>query len=121
MTIECYLSNCEHHSCHTDPNDGPFCYQGECSKDSNWILRSGVERLLHENAMKVIFTKKDGTERTMICTTNPDLIPGDKAPRGATMKTNPEIKRVFDLEKNEWRSFRWDSMKKATINYHINQ
>ena len=30
MTIECHYSRCPHHGVHTDPDDGPFCYQREC-------------------------------------------------------------------------------------------
>lgn len=29
MTIECYFSQCPHHSCH-DSDDGPFCYEKDC-------------------------------------------------------------------------------------------
>lgn len=31
MTIECYKAHCRHHSAHSDPDDGPFCYEEECN------------------------------------------------------------------------------------------
>jgi hypothetical protein len=32
MTIECYDSKCVHHSCHYDPDGGPFCDMPACIK-----------------------------------------------------------------------------------------
>jgi hypothetical protein len=62
------------------------------------------------------FTKKDGTNRVMKCTLNSDTIPVELHPKneGVTSKSE-EAQRVFDVEKNEWRSFRWDSLN----NYYI--
>jgi hypothetical protein len=61
----------------------------------------------------VKFTKKDGTERTMYCTLNSDKITelGGYQQRSEYHKLpNIESQAVFDLEKNEWRAFRWDSI-----------
>lgn len=61
---------------------------------------------LAEGVVKVKFTKVDGTERTMLCTTNESLVPADKLPKG--IKTSPAkdtVARVFDTEIQEWRSF----------------
>ena len=60
----------------------------------------------------VIFTKTDGTERRMTCTTNHLLIPVDKLPDSAVSTYTPSesVIRAFDLEKNAWRSFRRDSI-----------
>ena len=30
MTSECYDTKCPFHSCHTSPDDGPFCYEVGC-------------------------------------------------------------------------------------------
>ena len=66
----------------------------------------------------VTFTKTDGTERVMKCTLNPEQLPKveikeDVKPR----KENTTAMRVFDLEKNEWRSF---TIKKVTkVNFTI--
>lgn len=66
----------------------------------------------------VVFTKKDGTQRQMQCTLFPGSIPSDKQPKTEseedTNSTGSAL-RVFDLEKQEWRSFRWDSVKQFTI------
>jgi hypothetical protein len=66
----------------------------------------------NENGVEVLFTKKDGSQRTMLCTLVESKIPSDKQPKSETQgSTVGSAVRVFDLEKNEWRSFRWDSVK----------
>lgn len=59
----------------------------------------------------VTFTKKDNTVRVMRCTNNLNLIPSDKHPT-KTVTTNADISRVYDLDINEWRSFRKSSILK---------
>ena len=75
--------------------------------------KAWLKELLHvpTNVVRVTFTKKDGTERTMLCTTSFDKIPEDQHPKGEQTSSSDEAQRVFDLEKQEWRSFRWDSVK----------
>lgn len=75
-----------------------------------------VDCLLREgHILRVTFTKVDGTERTMLCTKNPQIIAENFA--GGEKKTDREHKTaegvaaVFDLDKNDWRSFRLDSVK----------
>ena len=60
---------------------------------------------------KVVFTKKDGTEREMECTINHDYIPEDKQPKGLGRVKSEEVLAVFDLQLKEWRSFRYDAIK----------
>jgi hypothetical protein len=70
-------------------------------------LRTNLE------GVRVLFTKKDGTEREMLCTLVYTNIPEDSQPKDTTYNTSVvgSAVRVFDLEKSEWRSFRWDSVK----------
>lgn len=55
----------------------------------------------------VQFTKADKTQRTMRCTTN--SVPAKFRPKEDTPEP-ADIKRVFDLDKQGWRSFRIDSV-----------
>jgi hypothetical protein len=76
--------------------------------------------ILHDNNIKdlcVTFTKKDGTVRDMRCTLCEGRIPADKQPKteGASAKDSGSAVRVFDTEKSEWRSFRWDSVTKVSF------
>lgn len=71
-----------------------------------------VELLADErNPTTVTFTKKDGTERVMRCTRSPSQIPEDQHPKNGTGDSETAI-RVFDLDKNEWRSFIVENIKR---------
>lgn len=64
----------------------------------------------------IVFTKKDGTERTMTCTTNSELVPAEPIVEGVEKKEkkiNEEVMPVYDLDAKGWRSFRWDSIKQV--------
>ena len=78
--------------------------------------------ILHDENAKdlcITFTKKDGTLRDMRCTLCAGRIPADKIPKSAgqtSSETSGSAVRVFDTEKQEWRSFRWDSVTKVSFN-----
>ncbi len=60
---------------------------------------------------EITFTKKDGTERVMSGTLNFDHIPKDKYPTGSGKNgTQQESIAVFDVIKEDWRSFRISSV-----------
>jgi hypothetical protein len=63
------------------------------------------------NPTTVTFTKKDGTERVMRCTRSPAQIPEDQHPKNGTNDSETSL-RVFDLDKNEWRSFIVENVKR---------
>lgn len=65
---------------------------------------------LSSTGMIVTFIKKDGTERIMRCTTNLGNVPVEKHPKGTGTGSTSSVKKVFDLDKQEWRSFRIDSV-----------
>ena len=77
--------------------------------------REWLINLLHDGVISVAFVKKDGSDREMACTLNEDLIPNELAPKGDSRSKPTESIAVFDVEKNEWRSFRWDSIKLISI------
>mgnify|MGYP000055189566 CR=1 FL=1 len=82
--------------------------------DTNIVeLREGYLRALREGVCKVIFTKKDGTDRRMLCTLDMSGIPEKDVPKtdGNVTAVNTESVRVYDLEVEGWRSFRIDSVK----------
>lgn len=67
-----------------------------------------------KGGVSVVFNKKDGSKREMLCTLIESNIPADKQPKTDTEKevssTVGSAVRVFDIDKQEWRSFRWDSV-----------
>ena len=74
--------------------------------------RAWLRGLLHNEEVKITFTKKDGTEREMLCTLVSDKIPSEQTPKNTGKAQSDESIAVFDLENEGWRSFRWDSVTK---------
>jgi hypothetical protein len=70
-----------------------------------------MREYLSESKVAVTFTKKDGSERRMVCTKMADLIPTDKLPKGTGSQSTGDAVAAFDLEKQEWRSFNTGSIK----------
>ena len=97
-------------------------------------IRSWVRGLLTNSEISVMFTKADGTDREMLCTLDHSRIPVSVAKPVSTTapvdgivreskkprkEPDPHSIRVYDLEKQEWRSFRFERLKKvtATLNF----
>jgi len=81
----------------------------------NWL-----KGLLRGTTAEVTFTKADGTERVMLCTLNENVLPKIEVdesdePKPVKVLSN-EVLRVWDVEKEAWRSFRWDSIKAVNFN-----
>lgn len=101
-----------------------FNNEAEFAEFKTWTY--GILKDNNVNNVCVTFTKKDGTEREMQCTLVQSRIPVDKQPttsKPIEEEANSQITgsavRVFDQEKNEWRSFRWDSIK--SVNFDIGE
>jgi hypothetical protein len=81
------------------------------------IFKRWLKSHLAYGPTTVVFTKKDGTERVMNCTTNPELVPAveivESAEPKKEKKVNEEVMPVYDLEAKSWKSFRWDSIKEV--------
>ena len=74
--------------------------------------RKWLRELLKTQEAKISFTKKDGTEREMRCTLAESKIPTEKLPKNSKKSKSDDALAVFDVEKNDWRSFRFDSVTK---------
>jgi len=92
-------------------------------------IREWVRGLLTNSEVTVTFTKADGTDRDMLCTLDHSRIPVSIAKPISTTapvdgivreskkpkkEPDPHSIRVFDLEKQEWRSFRFERLRKVT-------
>ena len=73
-------------------------------------MKEDIQLFLNSGLCQVTFTKKDGTERTITGTTNIDLIPEDKKPKNVDRVHSVDVQPIYDIELEEWRSFRWDSV-----------
>lgn len=76
-----------------------------CTPYRNYLIDVIEQHLDAGDSVYVEFTKQDGTKRGIRCTRNMNLIPQDKHPKGSGKTPNPNLIVVFDLDKNEWRSF----------------
>jgi hypothetical protein len=96
---------------------------------SKMVMRDWIKSLLQVSTITVQFTKADGTVRDMQCTLNPEQLPDivttgpvdgivteSAKPRKAP---DPHSLRVFDVEKQEWRSFRFDRLQRITTSINF--
>jgi len=68
---------------------------------------------LRQRDCRVIFKKTNGEERDMLCTLREDAIPEWSSDNNTAKESkgfSQEAIRVIDVNKNEWRSFRVDSV-----------
>ena len=104
----------------------------ESDETGRHIFRDWMRSLLNVSEVTVTFVKADGTDREMLCTLDSSRIPVSvakpivlttstapvdgivKESRKPRKEPDPHSLRVFDLEKQEWRSFRFDRLKKVT-------
>ena len=76
-------------------------------------IKTAVKTALLAGPTTIVFKKVDGTVRTMKCTLNEALLPVRQT-KESERKTNDSIQTVFDLELNQWRSFKWDNFVSVT-------
>jgi hypothetical protein len=75
------------------------------------LMRTWLHQLLVSQMVTLDFTKADGTARTMRCTLQPNQLPVAPIVEGKkTAPADPHSLRVFDVEKQAWRSFRFDRL-----------
>lgn len=82
---------------------------GTTDQANNSWQNEYLKQALQKGAVNVTFVKKDGTERKMECTLKQDLLPQEEI-KEQTREPNPNVLKVWDLEKSAWRSFRYDSI-----------
>lgn len=75
--------------------------------DEDWDKFSvWLKGMLKVDIGTITFTKKDGTERVMKCTLNPEkLPPAPVTENKKERKVNDDVMAVYDIEAEGWRSF----------------
>ena len=105
-------------------SDRPGTAYQEADAENKEIFRRWVRGLLNTEAITVEFVKSDGSLREMLCTLDPDRIDAPVAPTGSIdghprawgrREKDPNVQTVFDLDLKQWRSFRYDRLKKITV------
>lgn len=78
--------------------------------------RDWIKGLLRDDLitdLEITFIKKDGTERLIRPTLSESVIPAEKQPKGTGKAKADDTIAVFDKDKQEWRSMRYDSIKRV--------
>ena len=84
----------------------------EMNEKDQKLFREWVTGVLKRETATLTFQKKDGTMRVMKASLREEDMPSYEKKTETVRKINEEVLSVVDLEKNEWRSFRFDSIKK---------
>jgi len=72
--------------------------------------------MLQTGPVTVTFNKKDGTERVMNCSLQPELLPVQEIKEGIKeKKENTNIIGVYDLDAQGWRSFTVKGVTNVTL------
>ena len=108
----------------------PGTHYQEADEEGKSTMRSWIREALQTTIITVEFTKADGTLREMHCTLQPDKLPPG-TPLGSIDGIINEDKtrkpaeadsiRVFDTDKQEWRSFRFDRLKKVGLELRLDK
>jgi len=87
-------------------------FNEEWTDEGAEIFFDRIKEILHTQELKITFTKKDGTERVMRCTLDPNKLPVQESTEIKTeRKVSTETMAVFDLDVQGWRSFTKKSVK----------
>lgn len=107
----------------------PGTHYQEADEAGKSTIRTWIREALQTTTIAVEFTKADGTLREMNCTLQPDKLPPDTpGPIDGIIKENKKRRpleadsiRVFDINKQEWRSFRFDRLKKIGLEIRLDK
>ena len=103
----------------------------EADDENKAVFRDWVKKLLQNEVITVEFVKSDGTMRTMRCTLDPDRFSAPNTvinvttdlygrPRSSRKQSDEVgVQTVWDLDANQWRSFRYDRLKNITVSIGV--
>jgi len=86
------------------------------SEDERAEFRDWMRGVLRNERVNVCFTKTDGTERWLHCTLHPELVPLVEKTEAPQRKISEAAQSVWDIDKQAWRSFRWESIREFSFN-----
>lgn len=89
-------------------------------KEKVMIDKYALKEQLKNGVVTVVFEKKDGTERTMRATLSDLYVPQvlseyDGQQAKPAKQLNDNVQSVWDIDTNDWRSFRLDSIKQIIV------
>lgn len=90
------------------------------SPEEKETFRNWLKDHLKAGKVSVTFKKKDETLRVMNCTLSSELAQDYEKKTDRRKEVNEEVCPVFDLDKNEWRSFRYDTITEVRLSLGTN-
>lgn len=79
-------------------------------------IRRPLVDILRQRSAVISFTKKNGERRTMFCTLKQEFLPAlDPKKANGTRRKSETALPIFDMEIQQWRSFRLDSLESLTV------
>jgi hypothetical protein len=91
-------------------------WYANASEKEKTLFRDWLTGLLKTNTVGLTFKKKDDTIREMKCTLIESMLPVIEKKTDRVRKENKDVLSILDLEKNEWRSCRYDSIEAVSFN-----
>ncbi len=83
------------------------------------LFKDTIKKVFNLGLVKIQFTKINGEIRDMTCTTNKEFIPKNLVEESerpnSFRKKNDNVHVVVDINKNEWRSFKWENLNIVNI------
>ena len=90
--------------------------KSDWTDDDYAIFETWIRGILYTDVVQVTFTKVDGTERTMKCTLNPELLPLEVITENKKERKKPRGSiAVYEVDLQAWRSFRTADVKSITF------
>lgn len=99
-------------------------YYAQAVESDREEFRQWLREMLYKEQVLIEFTKADGSDRVMKCTLNTELgakyktevlIENEAAVQTNPKKVNTDACAVWDIDAGEWRSFRWDRLKRIDL------
>jgi len=87
-----------------------FSFYASATNEERKNFKEWLQGVMRTEIVNLTFRKTDGTLRNMKCTLLPKFLPEAIVSDKPKSKVSEDTLAVFDLEKNEWRSFRYDSV-----------
>jgi hypothetical protein len=80
------------------------------------FTKEEIDNLFANNSvLRVVFTKKDGSLREMVCTKDLSVVPIESHPKGGGSRVPPvETCNVYEID-NGWRSFSYAAVKSIEV------
>lgn len=77
--------------------------------------KKSLQELLRQNTATVTFTKKDGTDRVMVCTLKEGVVVPHERKTDRVKEPKDDLLPVWDIEASAWRSITIPNIKSVEV------